>query len=459
MNYQTSSDYQFLIRMADGTLKQINPFSGTQVWTVPGRGNRPISSDRTANLLAHETPESYCAFCESRYFETPPEKERLVLENGEYNKISNISGSELLKTKAEFRRVSNLFEIISFDYWQQNYGFNVSDSAERARKNYMSTPEGKKHVMDIIDFKLRSSGLTEQQIDAIDDDDKMQISNGFFAGCHELIIGRKHFFEGATHDNDNCSSGCLTPEEHYQYINFTVDALKDIYLKNRYARFVTVFQNWLKPAGASFDHLHKQLVAIDGRSAANDYEFQLARSNPNLYNDYAANYAGYNNLVVAENDYAIAFADFGHRYPTLAVYSKAKRNQPWNQNPEEIRGMSDLVHACHAAMGNQIPCNEEWYYRPPDVDIAMPWHILIKWRISNPAGFEAVTKIFVNTIEPWTLRDKVVPKLFSLRKAGKIARMKIAMECDCVPNCLMYNPYLNINNTYSHPGREKNMNL
>ena len=31
-----------LRRMPDGTVKQINPFSGTSVWTVPGRGNRPL---------------------------------------------------------------------------------------------------------------------------------------------------------------------------------------------------------------------------------------------------------------------------------------------------------------------------------------------------------------------------------------------------------------------------------
>ena len=75
---------------------------------------------------------------------------------------------------------------------------------------------------------------------------------------------------------------------------------------------------------------------------------------------------------------------------------------------------SYYVHACHSAMGAELPCNEECYYRPPDGDVAMPWHILIKWRISNPAGFEAVTNIYVNTIDPWMLRDKVVTKLYEL---------------------------------------------
>ena len=31
-----------LTRLADGTVKQISPFTGTEVWTVPGRANRPI---------------------------------------------------------------------------------------------------------------------------------------------------------------------------------------------------------------------------------------------------------------------------------------------------------------------------------------------------------------------------------------------------------------------------------
>ena len=34
----------YLMRMPDGTVKQINPFTGTEVWTVPGRGHRPLGN-------------------------------------------------------------------------------------------------------------------------------------------------------------------------------------------------------------------------------------------------------------------------------------------------------------------------------------------------------------------------------------------------------------------------------
>jgi hypothetical protein len=34
----------------------------------------------------------------------------------------------------------------------------------------------------------------------------------------------------------------------------------------------------------------------------------------------------------------------------------------------------------------------------------------------------------------------MVPRLLELRGEGRIAPMKIGAECDCVPNCLKYNP-------------------
>lgn len=192
-------------------------------------------------------------------------------------------------------------------------------------------------MLDIVQAKLKMSGLSREEIDSISSGRKLKMANSFFAGGHELIIGKRHFIEGASSENAKASSGSMTPEMHYQYINFTIAALKDIYLNNRYARYVTVFQNWLNQAGASFDHLHKQLVAIDGISASNEAEFKMSRENPNVYNDFAVNYAGYQNLIFAENDYAVAFADFGHRYPTLAIYSKAEKISPGTRRPNRSK--------------------------------------------------------------------------------------------------------------------------
>jgi hypothetical protein len=60
----------------------------------------------------------------------------------------------------------------------------------------------------------------------------------------------------------------------------------------------------------------------------------------------------------------------------------------------------------------------------------MPWRVVLKWRISNPAGFEGGTKIYVNTIDPWQLRERAVTQLRALRDEGRIAAgIRIGDEC------------------------------
>jgi galactose-1-phosphate uridylyltransferase len=288
-----------------------------------------------------------------------------------------------------------------------------------------------------------AEGLTQEQWLALPEPERAERALAFFAGGHDVIVARRHYLDGATLDDQLASSGSLTPDEHGQYIAFTVEAMRALYAGNRYARYVAAFQNWLRPAGASFDHLHKQLVAVDERSVRMETELARLRANLNLYNEFAADYAARQNLVLAENEHAVAFAGFGHRYPSLEVYSKARHCRPWEHSPDEIRAVSDLLHACHAATGPEIACNEEWHHQAPDMDVPMPWRMVLKWRVSTLAGFEGGTKIYLNTIDPWQLRDLVVPRLFDLRASGRIAQdMLVATECECRPNSLRYNPFV-----------------
>ena len=415
-----------LTRMADGTLKQRNPFTGTVVWTVPGRGNRPLPS--SAPDSGPITDFGYtCTFCESRVLETPPEKSR-ILSSGEIVRGMPVDG---LADPWEFRRVPNLFEIVSYAYWEKNYDYQMPGPARERMERYMADPAGRAHIQAV----LRGSGMNEDAI--------AERAPAFFGGGHDLILGRRHYLDGATDKSQLAWAGSLTPEEHSHYWTLTIDAMHDLYQQNRYVSYVQVFQNWLKPAGASFDHLHKQLVSIDERSVNQTVEIERVRANPNLYNESGVDYAAKYNLVIAENDGAVAIVGFGHRYPTLEVWSRSSAIQPWEHTPDEVRHMSDLVHAMHAATGGGIPTNEEWYCAPIDTDVAMPWRILLKWRVSTLAGFEGGTKIYVNTVDPWTLRDKVVPRLLDLRAEGKLASgVSIATECSCRVNSLKYNPYL-----------------
>ena len=435
--------------MADGTIKQINPFTDNEVWSVPGRAGKPGASmhTRAPHPLNPGDKTSFCAFCSDRLFETPPEKSRLVQQHdGSFHRMDHVPPSEMKHTSMTdhaswlFRRVPNLFEIVTVDYWKKNYNYYLSPANLAWKEMYLSNETGFHHVQEVLRYKLRASGAFEEaRIHHISDHDHFAMSDAFFGGGHELIIAAPHFLPNATDASELFSSGEMTPEEHYHYIHFTIDAMRDIFNSNRYIRYISVFQNWLQAAGASFDHLHKQLVGIDDWGASIRHQVDMLRQDPNVFNELGANLAGMQNLIFAENEHAIAYAGIGHRHPTIEIFSKSHHTRPYEHSDEEIGAMSDLLHACHAASGSHISSNEEWYYTPIDAVYQMPWHILIKWRINTAAGFEGGTSIYINPIAPLDLRDRMVTNLYSLRYAGKISgNIRIAEECEMRPNSLKY---------------------
>ena len=434
---QSTSFYNI---MPDGTVKQVNPFTGTEVWAVPGRRNRPIVNEtpEAAKRFEVHTPEDYCSFCPSRYFEPPPEKSRLIRRGEQWDRSETLPPDRYSESTAEFRRVGNMFEIVTLDYWRKNYAYKMTAARQRWKEEYLANPVGLKHINDIIQYKLRQEGKTDEQIERMPLSEKLGIADAFFGGGHEMIIAKRHYKEGAVYETDLFSSGEMTLEEHFRYFKFTIDAMYDIAMANRYVRYLSVFQNWLRPAGASFDHLHKQIVALDEWGASIESQVKMLREDPNVFNDFGANFAAHHNLCFAENDSAVAFVGIGHRSPTIELYSRSQAGRPYEHSDDEIRGVSNLVHAIHAAMGSLISCNEEWYYTPIDAVYKMPWHVLIKWRVNVPAGFEGGTSIFINPMTPIELRDKLVPRLYKLRDENRIDRIRIAEECRVDPNPLKY---------------------
>ena len=424
--------------MPDGTVKQINPFTGNEVWAVPGRSSRPLtnSSERSRGKLITGEEDAICSFCSKRYFETPPEKFRWVRDGETWRKIEAVAPEEYFTTTAEFRCVPNLFEIVTLDYWKKNYGYEPPASEAERLQVYAASDIGMQHLRDVIAYKQSLSN--QATLPPLTDAEILERSEFFFGGCHELINARRHFVAGEGIDQELVSSGLLTPEEHYYYTRITIDAMEGIVARNRYVRYVSIFQNWLRPAGASFDHLHKQLVGLDEWGASVTRQVRMLQSNPNAFNEYASNFAAMYNLMIAENDHALAFAGIGHRYPTIEVFSKSVHAQPGEHTDEELRGVSDLIHAIHAAMGPGISCNEEWYYSPVDTIVKMPWHILIKWRVNVPAGFEGGTSIYINPLTPLELRDRVVPRLYELRNEKRVSGIRIAAECQLRPKMLEY---------------------
>ena len=285
---------------------------------------------------------------------------------------------------------------------------------------------------------MQSAGASAEEIAAEPEERLLARAGPLFASSHDVIAARRHFIDGATRDDELASSGDLTALEHHAFLSLTVDGLADLNRTNPFARYVAAFQNWLRPAGASFDHLHKQLVAIDEYGPLMTRALGMLRDAPDLFNTTIVDPAARDRLVIAENDHCIAVAGVGHRYPDRRDLRHGRGPTAWEHSPDALRAVSDVLHACHAATGRLVPTNEEWHYRPIGAEAAMPWRINLKWRVSTLAGFEGGTKINVNTISPFTLRQRMVDALVGLRSTGRIEPMAIGDECSHRTGVLRY---------------------
>ncbi|MGA2142008.1 MAG: DUF4921 family protein [Brevinematales bacterium] len=426
-------------RMPDGTIKQINPYNGTEVWCVEERKRGPILNavPRNPVPLRVSIPENYCDFCCSKYELCTPEKARVVREaDGKWRKYYRVESEKPGGCSADFRLVGNLFEIVTYDYWAKNYHYKMNKTNRDWKEKYLSSPKGYNHAMKMLEIKLNRMGA---DFSSMPEDEKIEKLNPFFGGSHDLIIGKRHYREGAKFTHELCSSGEMTVEEHFQYILFTAESVKDLFDQNHFIRYIIVFQNWLRPAGASFDHLHKQLVGLDEWGVQMEREMAELNRNQNLYNEFSINFGIYHSMILAENDYAIAVTEIGHRFPTVVVYSKSETSRPFEQTREEIKGMSDLVHAVHCVTTSQTTCNEEWYYSPFDSVYSMPWRICIKLRIHTPAGFEGNTEIYINPVHPRKLASELAKLLEIKRDEGLICPdIRIGGEVKREPNVLKY---------------------
>ncbi|MCP6391132.1 DUF4921 family protein, partial [Klebsiella pneumoniae] len=77
-------------------------------------------------------------------------------------------------------RVPNLFEILSYDYWRANYGYELTTAARRHRDDYLASEAGRAHVRAVVGTKLRAAGRSPDEIDAMSEDETIDAASGFF---------------------------------------------------------------------------------------------------------------------------------------------------------------------------------------------------------------------------------------------------------------------------------------
>lgn len=70
------------------------------------------------------------------------------------------TAEELFTTVAEFRRVPNLFEILSYQYWNANYGYTLPPRVAARKAAYLDSAMGRDHVLSVARTKLLAGGRT-----------------------------------------------------------------------------------------------------------------------------------------------------------------------------------------------------------------------------------------------------------------------------------------------------------
>lgn len=406
-------------RLRDGSVRQYNPFTGLTVLSVPARARRPrpvddIVAEASRPVRDSAGREAVCDFCDGCHERTTPEKSRVEEATetpGGFRTIERPDPAHALDTPAAVRRLANLFEIVSYDFWVNEHGLQPDDEALAHQARYLDDPRGIAHVRALLEYAEPDTAWHDASRTTLE-----RASLRFFAGSHELVVARRHFT--TTQDEpaapaELASSGSLSPDEHFVYVRCALDAAAAIEHTNPHARSVHVFQNWRRDAGASFDHLHKQIIALDVVGDPLERKLAILRDRPDAFVAWGIEFARSENLVIAEQGSTLAYVEPGHRFPTVTIVSASEAVRPEDMAPDELRDLSDVLRHVHRAIGPSVPVNEEWQIVPQGADVLMPIHVHVRLRDHRIAGLEGAAGVYVSSHSPAELRTRLAAPRFA----------------------------------------------
>ncbi len=220
-------------------------------------------------------------------------------------------------------------------------------------------------------------------------------------GAHEVII------ECPEHDKTLTDVSLDQAELVFKSYQ---DRCKDLSPDSRF-KYIMVFRNQGRVAGASLEHAHSQLIALPMvprnviekmEGAARYYEFRERC----VYCDMIKQETSYGERVVCENEQFIAFCPFASKYPFETwVAPKLHRRNFVQESKQNIRLFAALVQETLQRITLCLPStayNFTLHTSPinQDIDKDFHWHLSIMPRLTVNAGFEMGTGIHINVTSP-----------------------------------------------------------
>ena len=218
-------------------------------------------------------------------------------------------------------------------------------------------------------------------------------------GHHEVLV------ESQDHDEH---PGAARVSQLVHVINAYLDRLADLSGKP-YVKYVSIFRNHGREAGASLSHAHTQLIATPFVPSL--LEEELGASKSFWTKNHECLLCGVlkrekeGPRFIWENDSFVVFAPWASVNP-LEFWVLPKRHQSnmLSISQMEVRDLAETMRVCLGGLGsllNDPPYNFGFHtISAEDAEDCYHWHLEVYPRLAIWAGFEKSTGIFINVISP-----------------------------------------------------------
>ncbi len=220
-------------------------------------------------------------------------------------------------------------------------------------------------------------------------------------GAHEVVI------ENPDHE---VVFSALPPRDMLFVFRAFRDRINDLERDSRF-RYVLVFKNFGRAAGASLEHSHSQLVALPILPRKIDSELQGAISYYRykercIYCDIVRQEIQQGVRVVCQNDDFLVITPFAPRMPfEMWILPKRHSSAYHKQNDQQLAQLTEVFSECLRRLNACIPgvpYNFVLHTQPLRTEplAHYHWHFEIVPKLTSIAGFEWGSGFYINPMSP-----------------------------------------------------------
>ena len=207
----------------------------------------------------------------------------------------------------------------------------------------------------------------------------------------------------------------MTEEEFYNMLLMYKDRYSNL-IKNKKVQYVSIFKNYLREAGASLNHPHSQIVSLSIMPPDIEREIYMSKqyyikNNRYLYDDIINEEINTKKRVINNSENFLTIVPKTTKY-TGEIRILFKKNIKFEHiRNKDIRELSSIFKRLFSNLfeiNGDIPFNIFIHSHPKDIELEyFNVHIHIISRMYRFGGFELSTGIYVSSIEPKDLADKI----------------------------------------------------